>query len=100
NGGHNGLRSLDAEIGPDYRPAPLGIGHPGDKDLGLPPVLGDFTPPERVWLAPLLAHLAAAAPPPVPAHPPAPPNKVAVLTAPAKAAPADPDSTPPETGHA
>jgi PTH1 family peptidyl-tRNA hydrolase len=30
-GGHNGLRSVDAHIGPHYRRVRLGIGHPGDK---------------------------------------------------------------------
>jgi PTH1 family peptidyl-tRNA hydrolase len=30
--GHNGLRSTDAHIGPDFRRVRLGIGHPGHKD--------------------------------------------------------------------
>ena len=30
-GGHNGLRSIDAHIGPHYRRVRLGIGHPGEK---------------------------------------------------------------------
>jgi peptidyl-tRNA hydrolase, PTH1 family len=41
-GGHNGLRSLDAHIGPDYRRVRLGIGHPGHKDLVHPYVLMNF----------------------------------------------------------
>ena len=31
--GHNGLRSITAHIGNDYRRVRIGIGHPGDKDL-------------------------------------------------------------------
>lgn len=47
NGGHNGLRSLDAHIGADYRRIRLGIGHPGDKDKVLGYVLGKFKKEER-----------------------------------------------------
>ncbi len=35
NAGHNGLRSITAQIGNDYRRVRLGIGHPGIKDLVL-----------------------------------------------------------------
>ena len=30
-GGHNGLRSIDGQIGPEYLRVRAGIGHPGDK---------------------------------------------------------------------
>src|SRR5690554_1042080 len=30
--GHNGLRSIDSHLGPHYRRARLGIGHPGAKE--------------------------------------------------------------------
>ena len=33
NAGHNGLKSLSAYIGNDYKRVRLGIGHPGDKAL-------------------------------------------------------------------
>lgn len=33
HGGHNGLRDLHAQIGPDYRRLRLGVGHPGEKHL-------------------------------------------------------------------
>ena len=33
NGGHNGLRSIDPQIGLNYRRVRLGVGHPGHKDL-------------------------------------------------------------------
>jgi PTH1 family peptidyl-tRNA hydrolase len=61
NGGHNGLRSIDPRIGPDYRRIRLGIGHPGHKDRVMPWVLGDFSKLDRDWLDPLLAALADSA---------------------------------------
>jgi PTH1 family peptidyl-tRNA hydrolase len=60
--GHNGLRSLDAHIGAEYRRARLGIGHPGDRARVLAWVLNDFAKVERGWLDPLLAAIAEAAP--------------------------------------
>ena len=33
HGGHNGLKSMDAHCGRDYRRLRLGIGHPGAKEL-------------------------------------------------------------------
>ncbi|HEX4299055.1 MAG TPA: aminoacyl-tRNA hydrolase [Devosia sp.] len=60
NGGHNGLRSIDAHIGTDYRRIRLGIGHPGHKDAVTRWVLGDFTKADHDdWLDPLLAALAS-----------------------------------------
>ena len=53
NGGHNGLRSIDPQIGLGYRRVRLGIGHPG-KEFVTPHVLGDFSKAERTWLEPLL----------------------------------------------
>lgn len=41
-GGHNGLKSLDAHLGKDYKRVRIGIGHPGDKDLVSDYVLHDF----------------------------------------------------------
>ena len=48
NAGHNGLRSISAHIGNDYRRVRLGIGHPGDKKLVEHYVLQDFAKDE--WL--------------------------------------------------
>lgn len=42
HGGHNGLKSIDSMIGKNYTRIRVGIGHPGDKDLVTPWVLGDF----------------------------------------------------------
>jgi PTH1 family peptidyl-tRNA hydrolase len=50
NAGHNGLRSISAQIGNDYRRARLGIGHPGVKELVHPYVLSDFAKAERPWV--------------------------------------------------
>lgn len=58
-GGHNGLKSLDAHIGKDYRRVRIGIGHPGDKNLVTPYVLGNFAKAEQDWLDPLLDAMAA-----------------------------------------
>ena len=59
NGGHNGLRSIDPQIGTPYRRIRLGVGHPGHKDLVMPHVLGDFSKAEQqAWLVPLLDSLA------------------------------------------
>lgn len=46
NGGHNGLKSLDAHIGADYWRVRIGIGHPGDKAKVTGYVLGDFAKAE------------------------------------------------------
>jgi peptidyl-tRNA hydrolase, PTH1 family len=54
NGGHNGLRSIDPQIGLTYRRVRLGIGHPGHKDLVTRHVLGDFAKADNEWLEPLL----------------------------------------------
>lgn len=50
NAGHNGLRSLTAHLGNDYRRVRLGIGHPGDKAMVHNYVLGDFAKSERPWV--------------------------------------------------
>ena len=46
-GGHNGIRSIDAHIGPDYWRIRLGVGHPGVKNLVKNFVLMDFGKEER-----------------------------------------------------
>ncbi len=62
SGGHNGIKSIDQHIGKDYRRVRLGIGHPGEKDLVLNHVLGDFAKAEKVWLHEFLDAIAEAAP--------------------------------------
>ncbi|MHA7777017.1 aminoacyl-tRNA hydrolase [Roseibium sp. M-1] len=58
HGGHNGLRSITAHIGENYRRLRLGIGHPGEKKLVSNYVLGDFAKADRDWLEPLLMEVA------------------------------------------
>lgn len=48
--GHNGLRSISAHVGNDYRRVRLGIGHPGVKDLVQRHVLSDFAKSDRPWV--------------------------------------------------
>ncbi|HTC10978.1 MAG TPA: aminoacyl-tRNA hydrolase [Acetobacteraceae bacterium] len=60
--GHNGLRSMDRQLGtPDYWRVRLGIGHPGDKERVLGHVLGDFGKSDRDWLVRFLDAVADAA---------------------------------------
>ena len=60
--GNNGVRSIAAQIGPDFRRARLGTGHPGDKALVQGHVLSDFHKVEMKWVEPLLQAVADAAP--------------------------------------
>jgi PTH1 family peptidyl-tRNA hydrolase len=60
--GHNGVRSTIAHIGPDFRRARMGIGHPGHKDRVLGHVLSDFHKVDQVWLKALNEAIADAAP--------------------------------------
>jgi PTH1 family peptidyl-tRNA hydrolase len=57
NGGHNGLKSLDAHIGPHYWRVRLGVGHPGNSADVSNYVLGAFAKADRLWLEPLLEAL-------------------------------------------
>ncbi|MCR9135798.1 MAG: aminoacyl-tRNA hydrolase [Alphaproteobacteria bacterium] len=54
SGGHNGIKSIDAHCGKDYRRLRLGIGHPGHKERVNHHVLGDFAKADHQWLDPLL----------------------------------------------
>jgi PTH1 family peptidyl-tRNA hydrolase len=58
HGGHNGLRSIHAQIGSDYRRIRLGIGHPGDKSKVTGHVLKDFAGADSEWLDPELDAIA------------------------------------------
>jgi PTH1 family peptidyl-tRNA hydrolase len=61
--GHNGLRSIDASLGPDFRRVRIGIGHPGPgrKDLVTPHVLGNYAKSEMEPLSDLLGAVASEA---------------------------------------
>ena len=61
--GHNGLRSIDASLGPDFRRVRIGIGHPGPgrKDLVTRHVLGNYAKSEMEPLSDMLAAIAGEA---------------------------------------
>jgi len=61
--GHNGLRSIDAGLGPEFRRVRIGIGHPGPgrKDLVTPHVLGNYAKREMDELADMLAAISSEA---------------------------------------
>jgi peptidyl-tRNA hydrolase, PTH1 family len=50
NAGHNGLRSITAHLGNDYRRVRIGIGHPGVKELVHSYVLSDFARSDKEWV--------------------------------------------------
>ena len=58
--GHNGLRSIDAHLGSEFRRVRIGIGHPGpgQKHLVTPHVLGNYSKAEMEPLSDLLAAIA------------------------------------------
>jgi PTH1 family peptidyl-tRNA hydrolase len=56
--GHNGLRSISAHVGNDYRRVRIGVGHPGVKDLVHAYVLSDFAKDERAWVEALCGVIA------------------------------------------
>jgi peptidyl-tRNA hydrolase, PTH1 family len=56
--GHNGLRSISAHVGNDYRRVRIGVGHPGVKDHVHAYVLSDFAKDERPWVEALCGVIA------------------------------------------
>ena len=60
--GQNGLRSITATLGPDYRRVRLGIGHPGEKHRVSGHVLENFSKDDIAWLKPLVMGIVEAAP--------------------------------------
>lgn len=60
--GNNGIRSLTAHIGDDFRRARLGMGHPGHKDLVQNYVLGDIPKGDQPWVSAMIDACARAAP--------------------------------------
>jgi len=56
--GHNGIRSIDAHIGPDFHRVRLGVGHPGVKHLVEHYVLQNFPKADEPWLETLIAAVA------------------------------------------
>lgn len=60
--GNNGVRSIAAQLGQDFRRARLGTGHPGQKELVHGHVLSDFHKVEQPWVEALVRACADAAP--------------------------------------
>ncbi|MFI4965620.1 MAG: aminoacyl-tRNA hydrolase [Caulobacterales bacterium] len=60
--GNNGVRSITAQVGPYFRRARLGTGHPGQKELVHGHVLSEFHKADVKWVEPLIQALADAAP--------------------------------------
>jgi PTH1 family peptidyl-tRNA hydrolase len=60
--GQNGLRSITATLGPDYRRVRLGVGHPGEKSKVTSHVLQNFSQDDMAWLEPLVGAMVEAAP--------------------------------------
>ncbi|MFC3080083.1 aminoacyl-tRNA hydrolase [Phenylobacterium terrae] len=60
--GNNGVRSIAAQVGQDFRRARLGTGHPGHKELVHGHVLSDFHKVELPWVEDLCRACADAAP--------------------------------------
>ena len=56
--GHNGIRSIDAHIGPDFWRVRIGVGHPGVKALVKHYVLHDFDAEERPMVEKMVGAIA------------------------------------------
>ena len=82
--GQNGLRSITAALGPDYRRVRIGIGHPGEKDRVTGHVLQNFSKDDIAWLRPLVDAMVEAAPLLAKDDDAGFMTKVALLTKPAK----------------
>ena len=60
--GNNGVRSITAHIGPDFRRARMGTGHPGHKERVMGHVLSDFHKVDHAWVNALCNAVAEALP--------------------------------------
>lgn len=85
--GHNGLRSIAAHLGRDFRRVRLGIGHPGDKRRVTSYVLKDFAKADRAWIEKLLDAAAEAVPLLIAGDDPGFMTKVALILKPPKPKP-------------
>ena len=60
--GNNGVRSVAEWIGPDFRRARMGVGHPGEKERVLGHLLSNFAKDDMEWVGALCQACAEAAP--------------------------------------
>lgn len=82
--GHNGLRSIDDEIGPDFWRIRIGVGRPEGPMDAAAYVLRNFAPEDEVWLDKVLAAIAEALPDFLDGEAPKFMTKVALLAPPPK----------------
>jgi PTH1 family peptidyl-tRNA hydrolase len=62
HGGHNGVRDVMAQLGPDFWRLRIGVGHPGAKDQVIDAVLDRATPAEQQLIDVALARALLALP--------------------------------------
>jgi PTH1 family peptidyl-tRNA hydrolase len=62
SGGHNGIRSIDAHLGPDFWRVRLGVGHPGEREMVIGHVLRPFAKDEQPAVDKLVDAVAEAIP--------------------------------------
>jgi PTH1 family peptidyl-tRNA hydrolase len=62
HGGHNGVRDVMAQLGPDFWRLRIGVGHPGAKEQVIDAVLDRATPAEQHLIDAALARALAALP--------------------------------------
>jgi PTH1 family peptidyl-tRNA hydrolase len=61
--GHNGLRSIEGHLGPDFRRVRIGVGHPGERhQVARYLTNARFDPEDETWLEPLIDAMVDAAP--------------------------------------
>ncbi|MCA8900134.1 MAG: aminoacyl-tRNA hydrolase [Hyphomonas sp.] len=60
--GNNGVRSMMAHLGEDFRRVRIGVGHPGDKAMVMPHVLSDFSKADLDWFGPMVTAIGDALP--------------------------------------
>jgi peptidyl-tRNA hydrolase, PTH1 family len=94
--GHNGLRSITAALGPEYRRVRVGVGHPGHSERVQGYVLHNFSKADEEWLVPLLSAVADAAPYLAKDDDPGFMNRVALMTLPAKPPKPKPEENKPD----
>ena len=93
-GGHNGIRSIDDHIGPDYRRVRIGVGRPETREDVTDWVLRDFAKADRDWLDKTLDAIAEAFPLIVAGDDQGFMSRVALLTQPPRPKKPPPDKPP------
>lgn len=96
--GHNGIRDIASQIGPDFARVRVGVGHPGLKDRVHSHVLDDFSKAEMTWVEPLLDAIAEGAPRLAAGDGPGFTNQLALILAPEKPEPKS-NKAEPDTGQ-